>query len=102
MRESDEAARLRALALVHLAAGRALESDEALRELSEQHAEESACLIADVHAARGDVDAAFEWLERAFRQRDGELAFVKADPRFRSLYADPRWDAFLRKMGLAG
>ena len=34
-------------------------------------------------------------------KRDGGLADMKLDPYLRSLHADPRWDAFLRKMGLA-
>ena len=50
---------------------------------------------------RNEVDHAFEWLERAYDQRDPGLSEMKTDPLLRSLYADPRWDAFLRKMGLA-
>ena len=52
-----------------------------------------------VYAARGEVDLAFAWLERAYVQRDPGLAEMKPDPRFRPAHADPRWDAFLRKMG---
>ena len=54
-----------------------------------------------MYAARGEADHAFDWLERAYVQRDPGLAEMKPDPLFRSLHADPRWDAFLRKMGLA-
>ena len=56
--------------------------------------------IADVYAYRGDKDRAFEWLERARRQRDG-LGFMRGDPFFANLHEDPRWDVFLRKMVLA-
>jgi hypothetical protein len=45
------------------------------------------------------VDAAFEWMERAHRPRDGGLADVKPIPRLRSLLGDPRLGAFLKKMG---
>ena len=62
---------------------------------------DSAYQIAQVYAIRGEPDLAFEWLERAFDQRDSGLHYVMADPDVRSLHADPRWDAFLRKMGLA-
>jgi len=62
---------------------------------------EYAYQVADVHGARGATDLAFHWLERAYVQRDGGLADMKLDPYLRSLHADPRWDAFLRKMGLA-
>ncbi len=102
MGEPDDAARLWALALIHLAAGRQAESDEAFRQLCEKHADDSAHRIAEVHAARGEVDAAFEWLERAYAKRDAGLVDVKAIPRFRALFDDPRWGAFLKKMGLEG
>ena len=56
---------------------------------------------------RGETDKAFEWLERAYRQRDGGLVAVlpwvspvKWNPVFRSLHDDPRYSALLRKMNL--
>ena len=33
---------------------------------------------------------------------DGGVAWTKIDPLLRPAHADPRWDAFLRKIGLAG
>lgn len=63
-------------------------------------AEGSANLVAEVYAARGEVDRAFEWLERAYAQRDPGLAEMKAAPYLRSLHGDQRWVAFLKKMGL--
>ena len=76
--------------------GRAAESEAALQELI---ATEWAYQIAMVYAARAEVDLAFAWLERAYVQRDSGLAEIKAEPCFRSLHAEPRWDAFLSKMG---
>jgi serine/threonine protein kinase/tetratricopeptide (TPR) repeat protein len=99
MREPDEAIRLYALAIIHHGMGRAAESDEALRELIEKRAEDCAVQIAEVCGTRNEADAAFEWLERAYTQRDGGLADMKSSPSFRSLHGDPRWSAFLRKMG---
>ncbi|HET7497180.1 MAG TPA: protein kinase [Candidatus Eisenbacteria bacterium] len=100
MREPLEWARLRGLAILYHAMGRRVQSDEALRELIEKHGTESACQIAEVHGARGEADAAFDWLERAFAQRDPGLADVKPSPHLRSLHGDPRWDVFLEKLGL--
>ena len=94
--------RLWALAIVHHALGNGAESDAALRELIEKYAEEVAFQIAEVHGARGEVDAAFEWLERAYAQRDAGLTDMKISPHLRSLHGDPRWGAFLKKMGLDG
>jgi len=100
MREPDEAFRLWALAIVHHGLGHAAESDEAVNVLIEKESEESAYQIAEVCGARGEIDRAFEWLDRSYRQRDGGLVQMKASPHLRSLHSDPRWDAFLKKMGL--
>ena len=100
-REPDEAYRLWALAIIEHAAGRRSESDTALRELIARYQTESAYQVAEVYGARGEADLAFDWLERAYRQRDGGLTDMKTNPRLRSLHADPRWHPFLRKMGLA-
>jgi tetratricopeptide (TPR) repeat protein len=100
LREPEESFRLWALAIIHHGLGHAAESDAALEELIEKCSENSAFQIAEVYGARDMVDRAFEWLERAYEQRDGGLAEVKVSPRLRSLHGDPRWSAFLRKMGL--
>ena len=72
-----------------------------MRELIAKYTESCAYQIAEVYGARGDADLAFGWLERGYVQRDGGLTDTKTSPRLRSLHADPRWDAFLRKMGFA-
>jgi len=56
--------------------------------------------IAEIYAYRGEADKAFEWLERAYKQRDGGLSQMKGDPLLSSLERDPRWHAFLKKMKL--
>jgi serine/threonine-protein kinase len=99
-RESDEAFRLLTLAIVHHVLGRGAESDEALREVIEKYAGDCASQISDVYGVRGEADAAFEWFERAYAQRDGGLVMLKTNPRLRSLHGDPRWGVFLKKMGL--
>jgi len=77
------------------------ESDAALAELIAKVAETGAYQIAEAYAYRNDRDKAFEWLERARRQRDAGLPGLRADILLPNLHDDPRWDAFLRKMGLA-
>jgi serine/threonine protein kinase/tetratricopeptide (TPR) repeat protein len=101
MSEKEDWARLCALAIIHHTGGRPAESDRALRELIDRRAGDAAYQIAMAHAVRGESDAAFEWLDRAYSQRDSGLAIMKPEPVLRSLHADPRWEAFLRKMGLA-
>src|SRR5205085_7027177 len=92
--------RLFTLSVVHHALGHTADSDAALRELKDNHGNFSACQIAYVHAARGEIDAAFEWLDRAYAQRDGGIASSMRFPAWRHLHDDPRWSAFLRKLGL--
>jgi TolB-like protein/thioredoxin-like negative regulator of GroEL len=81
--------------------GKAAESDEALNRLIAVYADVAAYQVAEAYAFRKDSDKAFEWLERAYRQRDPGLERSKCDFSFTKLYADPRWDAFLRKLGLS-
>jgi TolB-like protein len=76
------------------------ESNRALDELIAKHAGDSAYQIAEAVAWRGEKDKAFEWLERAYAQRDGGLEGVKNDALLDSLHADPRYRALLRKMNL--
>jgi TolB-like protein/DNA-binding winged helix-turn-helix (wHTH) protein/Tfp pilus assembly protein PilF len=101
LREPEEWARLWAIAITHHATGRRAESDAALQELIAKYQGEAAYQAAEVYAARGEAHLAFEWLERAYAQRDGGLSELKTRPLLRPLHADPRWDVFLRKMGLA-
>ena len=101
LREPEEWGRLFACAVIHHAAGRQYESDEALRELAAKWSEEGAYQVAQAHGARGESDAAFKWLERAFTQRDAGIFWTKVDPLLHSLHTDSRWDPFLRKLGLA-
>jgi serine/threonine protein kinase/Tfp pilus assembly protein PilF len=94
--------RLWALAIVHHALGHGAESEAALRELIEKHSDRAAFQVAEVHAERGEAKAAFEWLERAYAQRDGRLTALRISSHLRSLHGDPRWGAFLKRMGLEG
>ncbi|MBV9009604.1 MAG: hypothetical protein JO354_10650 [Verrucomicrobia bacterium] len=66
-----------------------------------KNAETAAYQIADIYAYRNDRDKAFEWLERARRQHDPGLPVLRTDILMTNLHDDPRWDAFLRTMGLA-
>jgi tetratricopeptide (TPR) repeat protein len=97
--EPEEWERLWTRAIIDHAAGRHAESEAALHELIAKHQVDAAYQVALVYAARGDVDLAFAWLERAYVQRDPGLIQMKIAPLFRCLRADPRWGAFLRKMG---
>jgi TolB-like protein/Tfp pilus assembly protein PilF len=98
--ETDESWRLCGLPLVFHALGRRDESDAALAALKDKYAGDSAHQIAEAHAFRGEADLAFEWLERAYAQRDGGVTEIKGDRLMRGLVGDPRYKAFLRKLKL--
>jgi hypothetical protein len=49
---------------------------------------------------RGDKDHAFEWLERAYAQRDPGLTYIKVNSLLQKLKGDPRYAAWLRKLNL--
>ena len=89
------------LAMVHHALGNQQESDQALKRLVTNNADDAAYQIAQVYAFRGEVDHAFEWLDHAYVIRDSGLAFIAGDPAFLSLHNDPRWEQILDKLGLA-
>jgi TolB-like protein/Flp pilus assembly protein TadD len=78
------------------------ESAAAMRELTRKYAQGAAYQIAQAHAYRGEANQAFDWLERAYRQRDAGLASMKVDPLLRGLHGDPRWLPWLARMRLAG
>jgi hypothetical protein len=56
--------------------------------------------IATVLVGLGEVDAAVHELELAVQGRAYGLVFIRVDPRFAPLEADPRYGALLRKIGL--
>jgi TolB-like protein/tetratricopeptide (TPR) repeat protein len=100
-RVEDDLLRLLGLALVHHASGRDADSWAALQALVEKDPDGSAYQIAQGYASCGKTDLCFEWLDRAYHQRDGGLASVKLDPLLDSVRADPRWQPFLQKLKLA-
>jgi len=89
-----------ALAILHAMAGRMSESDAALAELERKHGDTSVVQIAHVRAVRGEIDAAFEWLDRAYDSKDPGVALVKPSRHLRALHGHPRWATYLRKIGL--
>jgi TolB-like protein/DNA-binding winged helix-turn-helix (wHTH) protein len=92
--------RLAGLAAAHHDAGDAAASAQALQTLESRYAPGGAYQVAQAHAWRGEADAAFAWLARAEQQEDAGLAQLKFDPMFRRLHGDPRYPAWLKRLGL--
>jgi len=96
-----EYSRLLGTALAYHALGRTADSDAALNTLLKQYADSCAYQIAEIHAFRGDIEAAFGWLARAYAQRDHGLHAVLHSVFLNNLRGDSRWRVFLSKLGLA-
>jgi TolB-like protein/predicted Zn-dependent protease len=99
-KEPSEWGKLTGLTLAYHALRREQDSNAALAELIAKHHTDSAYQIAEVYAFRGESDKSFEWLERAYEQRDAGLPEVKTDPLLKNLRNDPRYAYFLKKMRL--
>jgi tetratricopeptide (TPR) repeat protein len=57
-------------------------------------------LIAGVYAGLRDHEDAFEWLNKAYNQRDDQLTWLKLDPFIDELRSDPRLAELMHRMGL--
>jgi TolB-like protein/Tfp pilus assembly protein PilF len=97
-RESTTWTRLTAQALAEHSLGNAAESDAALSRLTAEFDIDAAFQIAEIHAWRGDVDRAFEWLERAYKHHDPGLAVWNGDPLLHRLHGDQRWSKLMAKL----
>ena len=86
-------------AIAYYALGRKKEPDDALSQLLAKHAGNE-YLIARVYAFRNQLDEAFEWLDRAYGDRDSGLIETKVDPLLKSLHKDPRYAALLKKLNV--
>jgi TolB-like protein/DNA-binding winged helix-turn-helix (wHTH) protein/cytochrome c-type biogenesis protein CcmH/NrfG len=96
-RVRDESQRAFLYAIAYYALGRKQESDAALSELIAKY-QQNMYRIAEVYAFRNQSDEAFEWLDRAYGQRNAGLIVTKVDPLLKSLRHDPRFAALLKKL----
>lgn len=99
---NDPGWRLYVAALAEHDLGRAADARRDLDALIKAWGTVGEYQIADVHAWWGDKEQAFRWLELAEQRHDGGLMNLKGDPLLRGLREDPRYEALLRRMNLAG
>jgi adenylate cyclase len=88
------------LAVVHNTLGETAQSHAELAALIDEHGSDSPYQIAEVYGATGNLDKAFEWLERAYTERDPGLSYLRVDPFLLAVHDDARWLPLLVKMGL--
>jgi tetratricopeptide (TPR) repeat protein len=99
--EPEDSWRLLGLSMAYQALGRKAESDASLDELIGKYAQTMSYPIAYALAYRGEVDRAFEWLDKAVKYRDPALGLIAVHQMLNSLHSDPRWLPFLRRIGMA-
>ena len=99
-KEPSEWGKLTGEVLVYHALGRKQDSDAALAKLIAKHYTEAAYQIAQVYAFRGESGKSFEWLDRAYNQRDPGLPSIKTDPLLENLRHDSRYSQLLHTMRL--
>ena len=92
------------LGAAHASAGDREQAHAILDELGARRATRyvPATSFAAVFAALGDTDAALDELERAYRERDIRMVFLKIDARWNALRSLPRFRALAQRMGLVG
>jgi TolB-like protein/Tfp pilus assembly protein PilF len=100
-RETSEVWKMINLPLAYHALGRKADSDAALAALMAKEEKDSPYNIAYVYAYRGEADKAFEWLDKAVEYGDPGIGEIVTESLFDKIHADPRWQAFLRKIGKA-
>jgi len=87
------------LATAYLQAGDRERSQELARKLADSHGHTFGA--AWYYAAAGEVDAMFEALNGAYRQRDPSLPLFQNEPVVDPYRSDPRFQSLLRRMNLA-
>lgn len=87
------------------ACARRNEQDEACAWIDElEHLARSSyvcpCNFAEIHAALGDHEKSFEWLDRAERNHSPRLNWLSVDPLLKPLRRDERFRALINRLGL--
>jgi len=100
----DDAWMLLELALTYELAGKIPEMKACLRKatlLSRSGALPDGDIVIQIYSNLGEKDLAFSAMERAFRRHEGGFILLNAEPGYDSLRSDPRFQQFVRRVGLS-
>jgi serine/threonine-protein kinase len=81
--------------------GEARATIEKLMKLAGARTYVSSYGVSLIYVALGDKDSAFQWLERAYQERDENFIHLKVDPRLDAIRSEPRFQELLRRINLA-
>jgi DNA-binding winged helix-turn-helix (wHTH) protein/TolB-like protein/Tfp pilus assembly protein PilF len=93
---------LDAQAYAYAAEGRQGDARLLLRRLVERARQEHGLefMVASSYAVLGDADGMVPWMEKAFSERSGALLLLHLHPKFAPVRDDPRFKAFVSRVGL--
>jgi len=92
---------LEILGSIEAAIGMRAEALGVIETLKKRSSEEYVCRyeLGVIYAALDQKDAAFEWLHKAYDERDVCMMWLQVDPRLESLHSDPRFRDLARRAG---
>lgn len=90
------------LGMIYGFTGKTVDAHQVLAQIEQQAAATYVSPIyrAWVHLGLGEIDDAFQWLDRAIDAHDPHILHLPVKPVYDRLRGDPRFDALLRKMRL--
>jgi len=99
----DEPAVLALLGHEYASSGEQAQANRIILKLKQisQHRYLPSLYIALVYTGMGDKELAFQWLDKAYAERSDYLVYLPTEPMADPLRGDPRFDALLKRLGLA-
>ena len=90
------------LGWLYALAGKKEKAHELLNDLEERSKKGyvSSFWTAAIYLGLEETDKAFEWFERAYKDRDSNMIYFTVPPIFDPIRSDPRYQQLLEKMGL--
>jgi serine/threonine protein kinase/tetratricopeptide (TPR) repeat protein len=90
------------LGWLYALAGKKEKAHELLNDLEERSKKGyvSSFWTAAIYLGLEEIDKAFEWFERAYKDRDSNMIYFTVAPIFDPIRSDPRYQQLLEKMGL--
>jgi len=100
---SPDTETLAALGQAYAVSGNREEAKRLLAQLTELSSNKyiPAFFLARIYIGLGEKDLALEYLEKAYDERYGMLAYLRQEAAFDSLQSDPRFEAFVERVGIA-
>jgi TolB-like protein/Flp pilus assembly protein TadD len=89
------------LSRTYALSGRKEEAETLLQELQERATSEYVLptFFAEVYTSLGNTDEAFQWLEKAYQERNWFILFLRHDWYWDPLRSDPRFDDLVQRIG---